>query len=449
MRAPLLLLVPLLLLAPAVRAQTVAVMPFRDLSNEASSVGDAIRESMTSDLKSVARLRVVERSEIDRVLGELKLQSRQLDADSAAAVRVGKLLGADWIALGAYQRAGDTVRLTARFVKVESAEVVGTAKVDGPQTRFLALQDQVTSALLQSAGLAPAAAQRLQRRTRPSLPNLQPVELYGRAAVEKSDVKRTALLQEAVAAAPDYAYASEELAQLEMRLRGYDEAARAAVEQSLERLRADFEAAQEGATRERLRTELVHRLMAERRWRAVLSLELERVRQLEGTADTSELGQLEASRARVILALGELKLRDGVLREGERFLARHPGSPYFAQVMRQVEATVAWRRKSEEHAQKAAERVREAKGDSRWDLCQLGRFYRMEHQAEQARRLFRACVRAGAEDPAQALVDLAESEAELGDFARARAALKQLQAEDPDAFAKRGQSVAERMPADG
>src|SRR5437764_13655737 len=123
--------------ARAGTSPTVAVMPFKDLSGQKGSIGEAIRETVTTDLKDVPGLRVIERSNIDRILAEQNLQANKSDLDPLSTVKVGKLLGATLIVAGAYQKAGSTVRLTARFVKVETGEVVGTAKVDGSNADFL------------------------------------------------------------------------------------------------------------------------------------------------------------------------------------------------------------------------------------------------------------------------------------------------------------------------
>src|SRR5204863_282040 len=65
---------------------TVAVLPFRDLSGGKASVGEAIRETVTSDLKTLGGVRVVERAQLDRVLGEQHLQGTgEFDAATASA----------------------------------------------------------------------------------------------------------------------------------------------------------------------------------------------------------------------------------------------------------------------------------------------------------------------------------------------------------------------------
>ena len=103
---------------------TVAVMPFKDLSGGKGQVGEAIRETVTSDLKDTG-LKVVERGNIDKVIAEQNLQAKKNDLGMAESIRVGTLLGATMIVAGAYQRAASQVRVTARFVDVATGEIKG------------------------------------------------------------------------------------------------------------------------------------------------------------------------------------------------------------------------------------------------------------------------------------------------------------------------------------
>src|SRR5262249_7566319 len=145
----------------------VAVMPFKVLSGDKASFGEALRETVTTDLKEVSGLRVIERGNIDKILAEQNLQAARADLDTASAVKVGKLLGASLMVTGAYQKAAAMVRLTARFVKVETGEIVGTAKVDGAASDFLKLQDRVTAELVRSAGLEAKKVEQIAERKRP------------------------------------------------------------------------------------------------------------------------------------------------------------------------------------------------------------------------------------------------------------------------------------------
>ncbi|HEX8951352.1 MAG TPA: FlgO family outer membrane protein, partial [Polyangia bacterium] len=178
----------------------VAVMPFRDLSAARAPVGEAIRETLTVDLGE-AGVRVVERGAIDRVIAEQSLDDKKRDLPTIGAVRVGTLVGATRIVMGAYQRAGGAVRLTARIVDVASGELVGSAKVDGAADELLALQDRLAASLFAAAGLPAGKLARLTRRARPKVP-YRALELYGDAVQAGDDQKKRELLQQAVAAAP-------------------------------------------------------------------------------------------------------------------------------------------------------------------------------------------------------------------------------------------------------
>ena len=226
------------------KPSTVAVMPFRDLAADSKFIGEAIRETVMSDLRQLGGLRVVERASLDRVLAEQKLAQKDLEVGDA--VRVGKVLGAQLMVIGAYQKLAPQVRLTARFIKVETSEVIGTAKVDGSQREFLRLQDRVTSALLRSAGLPVQAKQVLDDSAqRPDLQSWKTLDLYGQAVLATDDSERRNLLQLAVAEDTNFSYAVKDLAGLESRLARYQAEQDAATERALKELRQQLAVATE------------------------------------------------------------------------------------------------------------------------------------------------------------------------------------------------------------
>src|SRR6185312_2089039 len=179
---------------------TVAVLPFRDLSGAKASVGEAIRETVTSDLK---------------------------------------MLGATLIAVGAYQQSASDVRLTARFVQVETGEVVGTAKVDGHAAEFLKLQDKVTAELLRSAGMQ-SHIKKIVERQRAPLKSMRTLELYGDAVVAENDEKKAELLKLAVAEDASFTYAAADLAALEKRMKKYEAVSQAKQGERARQLMNDF-----------------------------------------------------------------------------------------------------------------------------------------------------------------------------------------------------------------
>ena len=82
-------------------------------------------------------------------IAQLSAEGRSAEATEETAVAAGRLLGAQWVISGGYQRLGDRLRITARVVEVATATVVHTAIVDGTVTDLFALQDRLATNLRQ------------------------------------------------------------------------------------------------------------------------------------------------------------------------------------------------------------------------------------------------------------------------------------------------------------
>ena len=128
--------------------RTVAVMSFSNITGrpEDDWLGTGIAETVAADLKSVPGLSVVSRERIFEVLRKLGG-----GPEEAQAVRLGREVGAGLVVSGAYQRAGELVRATARLTDTDSGDVLQTLKADGRMDDVFALQDRIVAEL--SAGL--------------------------------------------------------------------------------------------------------------------------------------------------------------------------------------------------------------------------------------------------------------------------------------------------------
>jgi TolB-like protein len=357
---------------------TVAVMPFADLTSKNGAVGEAIRETVTADLRSVAGLRVVERALLDRVLAE----------NDRDPVRAGKLVGATILVTGAYQRVGGDVRLTARFVDVQSGVVIGSAKVDGAAGDLLSLQDRVTAELARSAGFAFAA------RKRPRLRSLRAVEMYGDALLERDEARRHELLRAAAVEEPQFEYAVRDLDELERRLQSY--AAHADAErqrlglQRVEGLRARVTAARDPRARAAAYQALFDELHAQYRFHRLFAEARAAVDQRDAT-----LGAAFDERARweLILTLGLLKNdTDRLLREGERFLAAYPTSRRFDDVKQLMAYAIRWKRKAASGGDEAAARIEALPMERRDNPCVVGRIYHEARVLDRAAQSYERCV---------------------------------------------------------
>lgn len=432
--------------AAAAKPATVAVMPFRDLAADSKFIGEAIRETVMSDLRQLGGLRVVERASLDRVLAEQKLQHKDLEVGDA--VRVGKVLGAQLMVVGAYQKLAPQVRLTARFIKVETSEVIGTAKVDGSQREFLRLQDRVTSALLRSAGLPVQAKQVLDDSAqRPDLQSWKTLDLYGQAAVATDDNERRSLLQLAVAEDKNFSYAIKDLAGLESRLAKYQAEQDVAAERELKEVRQQLAVATERPKIEQLTVILLTKLFQSHRYRAQAKEARTFIEGLgPGAALTATVDQIAVM---MITADQLLHDDDGLLRDGENYLRRAPGSSMFAVIKQLMEVAIAHKRQVDEGRDKAIKDVAGINTEARWDLYLVGQLYARNQQFAEAQRLYRAALQVGDHPPAEVLAALCQVDVQAGDWSSLRADLGALERAD---FAKAHTfrvSWAAAIPVDG
>jgi TolB-like protein len=440
---------PLLLVLVATTASaatpTVAVLPFRDLSGGKASVGEAIRETVTSDLKTLGGVRVIERAQLDRVLGEQHLQAT--DVDPATAARVGRLLGATLIAVGAYQQARSDVRLTARFVQVETGEIVGTAKVDGRAPDFLHLQDKITAELLRSAGLA-QHIKKITERTRAPLKSMHTLELYGDAVVAEDDTQKKQLLELAIAEDASFTYAAADLAALEKRMKQYEVVSLKKQDEKTRKLLDDFAMQTDPAKQAQMVYGIVSTLQQARRYRTLVAVG--RALATGPVAGASMPGGMrvdEVGLFYVILAENSLKQPDALLHDGEDYLRRFPTSSYFASVKSLMDVVIREKREAEEGKEKAKRSLADMSSEDRWNLCRVANQYQWAHQYREAQRLYHACFVVGGVDKGS-LPMLIQADFMLGDWASARRDLAELEKADPDLYRTTKMGYEMQLPSD-
>lgn len=109
----------------------IAVIPFSytDGRTGASKDGAVISERLTMKLINKHKFEIVERAMLDKVMGELKLQSSGImDADSTQ--QLGKLLGVQAIITGTMIETDQgKIEVNARLIKTQTAQAVGASQV--------------------------------------------------------------------------------------------------------------------------------------------------------------------------------------------------------------------------------------------------------------------------------------------------------------------------------
>lgn len=135
---------PALVAAQADTRPTVAVLYFNNGSfgpgaKDYDMLGRGVADFLITELSSNAKIRVVERDQIARITGEQDLgTSGRMDAETA--VRIGKLLGAQYMVTGGFivTPRGD-VRLDSRAFDVSTSRIVHTESVTDKSDNFVPL----------------------------------------------------------------------------------------------------------------------------------------------------------------------------------------------------------------------------------------------------------------------------------------------------------------------
>jgi TolB-like protein len=145
----------LAVVSPTPAKKNVAILYFDNYTGQADydPLGRGIASMMISDLSVVKEIQLVEREKMQELIKEIDMQ-RTKYFDSTTSVRVGKLLGAEYVVVGAFAAVDPKMRIDTRVVRVETGEIVKTAQVTGDQDKFFDLQQDLANKLIDGLGIA-------------------------------------------------------------------------------------------------------------------------------------------------------------------------------------------------------------------------------------------------------------------------------------------------------
>src|SRR6266498_2019490 len=191
--------------------KSVAVLRFNNVtkSPEDDWLGVGIAETVTADLKNVEGMTVIGRELIYEALRRWNAEN-YTDFDEKFATRVGREVGARWIIGGGYQRIGEMLRITARFVEVATGEVLKTVKIDGRMSEVFDLQDKIVHDLSRNLDMDSGELKAAARRETDVIEAYEActrarMELFSGSRAGLDDAVR--LLEKAIALDPNYAQA--------------------------------------------------------------------------------------------------------------------------------------------------------------------------------------------------------------------------------------------------
>jgi len=122
------------------RKTSVAIVGFSPVMakpRSPDSFSHYLVEELTTKLVTDGKVTVAERSQLDKVMSELKLQSSGTVSD-ASAKQLGQLLGVDAVLVGSYTDFGGEVRVNQRIVATESGQVLAATSTTIRKTRMVA-----------------------------------------------------------------------------------------------------------------------------------------------------------------------------------------------------------------------------------------------------------------------------------------------------------------------
>ena len=193
--------------------KSIAVLRFNNITGNAADewIGVGIAETVTADMKNIEGVAVIGRELIYEVLRRWNA-ANQPDFDEKFATRVGREVGARWIIGGGYQRMGEMLRITARFVEVETGEIIKTVKIDGRMDEIFELQDKIVYELSRDLDLGLQSGERANIEARET-EVMEAYELYIRArelgytGTREGVDEALSLLQRSILLDPRYAQA--------------------------------------------------------------------------------------------------------------------------------------------------------------------------------------------------------------------------------------------------
>lgn len=220
------MLAPSLLLLAALSANkpVVAVLYFENATNkpELDVMRKGLADMLVTDLVSWDGVSVVERARLEEVLGELKLQQSKA-FDAKTAVKVGKLMGAQYQLYGSMVMNGRDLVVDAKLLKVQDGSVALATRAQADQDKVFDLEQDLAQKIIGAidAKLQPNEAARRKAK----VPDLQTLVSYSKA-IDLSDQGKLAdaqaAMQQVISKSPSFLLARERREELLKRFQEYE-----------------------------------------------------------------------------------------------------------------------------------------------------------------------------------------------------------------------------------
>lgn len=194
----------------------IAVMPFENGGSygrdreDFEALQQGIPAMLMSELAARTNARVVDRSDINRLLNEQNLATQgRVDAQTAA--RVGRLVGARYMIMGSFIDHYGKMRIDARIVNVETSEIMKVVSAQKDREKLFDMISDVAQDIMANTDLPPLPT---EQAAAPRQIPTEALTYYSRALLYQDrgeTAKAIDYYNRALQVFPDYAEAQEGL----------------------------------------------------------------------------------------------------------------------------------------------------------------------------------------------------------------------------------------------
>lgn len=209
-------LVFLLAFSLTAKSKTIAISYFDNNSNNPRyiSLSKGIADMLITDLSKVKGIIIVERSRLDQIIKEIKLQESKF-FNPQTAQKLGKGLGADYILTGSFTTIGNMIRIDARLINVASGVVEFSEEATGDQKDFFSIHKKLAQVVGKSMNFDYSKSSMYAKNQRPV--SLNTVTEYSNALdLNDKGLRELAekLLTQTTQKEPGFLFADEKLMEL-------------------------------------------------------------------------------------------------------------------------------------------------------------------------------------------------------------------------------------------
>ena len=113
-------------------------MAFIALSSDANNkfVENYVTDALTQAIFECGNIKIIERSNLEKILSEQKFQASGI-VDDSSAKSIGKIAGVDYVCYGDMKDIGEEINVNARIVDVESGEVISISRTTVKKDKYL------------------------------------------------------------------------------------------------------------------------------------------------------------------------------------------------------------------------------------------------------------------------------------------------------------------------